>query len=184
MLINMEKGKRKQENEKGAKSNKKKIIILFAIIVIAIIIAIVASKTQKTDKEETTQTEEQVQEEAVAENNTLIDYTNTDNVTIDGERKENTSSALLKEKTIDGLTISEISLYALNGQSNFTATVTNNGTTTYGGGSIEIVFLNEDGSEYGRLQGYLPEIEPGASNKIDAATTSDLTNAYDFDIEF
>ncbi len=46
-----------------------------------------------------------------------------------------------------------------------------------------IIFTNRDGSEYARLNGYLPDISVGDSNMIDASTTTDVSNAYDFTIE-
>ena len=53
----------------------------------------------------------------------------------------------------------------------------------YEGGIVVLIFTNQDGSEYARLEASIPEVKKGESTYIDAGTTSDITNAYDFRIE-
>lgn len=113
----------------------------------------------------------------------LIDLNNTENAKITEGTKQNTSSKLAEEKTYKGMKIKNIKLVAEGGITRFTAKVENTTSSDYEGGGVTIIFKNSDGSEYARLEGILPAIGSGESNEIDAATTADIANAYDFTIE-
>lgn len=163
---------------------KKRFIIVAIVIAIAIIsISIYFITTQKlftsTKKVEDNSLEERQSQGKYS----LIDMNNTDNVKIVGDVKENNSTVLLTEKTLLGLKISNIRLAAENGLTNFTADVENISGEDFTERTIFIVFKNEDGSEYARLESYLPDIKIGGTSKIDASITNDLSNAYDFVIE-
>lgn len=108
---------------------------------------------------------------------------NTKNVDIIDNEKVNNSQALITEKEYKGMKISGINLSTSNGVTNFTAAVENNTENDYEGEIVTLVFLNEDGSEYGRLDASIPRVKKGEVTEISAGTTSDLTNAYDFKIE-
>lgn len=156
------------------------IAIILIIIAIVIIVAICLGKRSKTEESR----EENVVQEEEQEEFSLIDMENTENVEILGDNvKENNSKALLEEKTLLGMKISNIRLVAENGMTTFTAKVENTSGIDFSERMIEIVFKNQDGSEYARLPGFLPDIKSGESNQIDASTTADMSNAYDFIIE-
>lgn len=65
----------------------------------------------------------------------------------------------------------------------FTATVKNNSTKDFVGGIVKITFTNKDGSNYAELEASIPQITAGGINAINAGTTADIANAYDFTIE-
>ena len=108
---------------------------------------------------------------------------NTENAEIKDGIKENNSQKLLAEREVQGLQITDIRLKAENGISNFTATVKNNTGKDYPGGEIIIKFINKDGSPYAELEAYMPDVKNGGTNTIDASTTADIANAYDYTIE-
>ena len=169
--------------------------MIIAIIVLVVVIGIIfyIKRTPK-DSVQNTETENNISIPSEVEDTTpieidnyskqtLIDMENTVNVKIEEGNKINNSSALLKEKNLLGMKISNIRLAAEKGMTNFTADVENISNEDFKEKEITIIFKNEDGSEYGRLPGYLPDIKSGESSRIDSSTTDDLSNAYDFIIE-
>jgi hypothetical protein len=108
---------------------------------------------------------------------------NVENVKIENGAKVNNSKKLLEDKTMLGLNLKNIRLAAENGLTSFTADVENTTGSDFTGRAVTIIFKKQDGSEYSRLNGYLPNIPNGKSNQLDASTTADLSNAYDFVIE-
>lgn len=174
---------KKKVNQK----NRDKLIILgiVVVIIIAIIVCVVVVTGKKDNNEanqqsgqsNTTGNEEQVELDG------QIDYSKTDNVEIKDNVKTNNSSALNQEKEFEGMKVKNIKLEASQGTTKFLATVENTSTNDFAAQKIVIVFKNQDGSEYERLETYLGDIKVGKSLEIDASTTSDLSNAYDFIIE-
>lgn len=165
---------------------KKRLEVIVAIVVVVVLLGIgiyllVGNKSTKSN--EGTENILQEQKGENQEGYSLIDMNNTENVKIENGVKENTSSTLLTEKTLLGLKVSNIRLVAENGMTNFTADVKNTSSTDFLEREITIVFKRKDGSELARLRGQLPDIKTGETNRIDASTTADMTNAYDFVIE-
>ena len=134
-----------------------------------------------TNQIENNQTEQEIEQE-MPEYST-IDMNNTENAKINGGIKENISTKLAEEKTYKGMKVKNIKLIAEGGITRLTATVENTTTENYEGGGITIIFIKEDGTEYARLEGVLPAIDSGKTNELDAGTTADIANAYDFRIE-
>ena len=171
--------------------NKKVLIIIAIILTVLLILGVTAyfivknnnenkqqqTEIQNVDKSEDAKTTEN------GEANSLIDMNNIENVKIENGSKINNSEELLKDKILIGLRFTNIKLVAENGLTNFTADVENVSGSNFVGRTIIIVFKTADGAEYSRLEGYLPDIENGEANKIDASTTADLSNAYDFIVE-
>mgnify|MGYP000112744784 FL=1 len=81
------------------------------------------------------------------------------------------------------MTIKDIKLKTEDGISKLTAAIVNESETNFAGERINIVFTKQDGSEYAKLEAALPPVGSHKSNEIDAATTADIANAYDFHIE-
>lgn len=162
--------------EKNNKKVKNKTIIIFVIIVIVIIGIIIFMTKNKSLQEENIYTGE------AQEGFGLIDMNNKNNVEIKDGKKENNSIEISKERSIRGLVIKDIKLLAENGISYFTATVKNESGVDFSGGTATIQFINQDGSEYANLDIYIPEIKKDGTNSINASTTSDITNAYNFNI--
>lgn len=162
---------------------KKKVltIIILLLIIIAIIIAGIIINNNK-QKKELNQKQEQ-SENAEFEQEETIDMNNTENAKIENGVKQNTSANILKDRDLNGIQITEIKLDGQNGISHFTATVKNNTSKDFKGGVAKITFTNKDGSLYAELEVYISEMKAGETNAIDASTTSDIANAYDFSIE-
>ena len=107
---------------------------------------------------------------------------NTQNAKVENGVKENVSEKLKEEKTFESLVIKDINLSAQGGVTRFTATVENKGgdiTDTM----VVIRFVNEDGSDYAQLEVLIPTVKAGETTSIDASTTADIANAYNFTIE-
>lgn len=170
---------KKEKNKKDLKKMKKNILIILLVIIVLIIGIIFINKKRNIKENEQTITQEETNEFNV----NLIDMNNTENAEIKDGIKENNSQKLLAEREVQGLQITDIRLKAENGISNFTATVKNNTGKDYPGGEIIIKFINKDGSPYAELEAYMPDVKNGGTNTIDASTTADIANAYDYTIE-
>ena len=154
------------------KINKKIIYALLLIIIIVLSVLLIVYVNTRLNKKE-----EIIEEKPYYG---LIDMENKENVKIENNVKENISDKLLQEKKFEEMTVKEIQLIAKDATTNFTATIENTSQKDYEESQIEIVFLKEDGSEYGVLPTYLASLKIGETTQINASTTSDLTNAYDF----
>lgn len=170
---------KKEKNKKDLKKIKKNILIILLVIIVLIIGIIFINKKRNIKENEQTITQEETNEFNV----NLIDMNNTENAEIKDGIKENNSQKLLAEREVQELQITDIRLKAENGISNFTATVKNNTGKDYPGGEIIIKFINKDGSPYAELEAYMPDVKNGGTNTIDASTTADIANAYDYTIE-
>ena len=180
----MQQKKNKNNQKKAILVNPLTIIILLVIIIVVCVIIFKKDNIQEKIKEIGKNTIEESQEiEQEMPEYSLIDMNNTENAKIEGGTKENTSSKLAEEKKYKGMTVKNIKLVAEGGVTRLTATVENTTKNNYEGGGITIIFTNADGSEYARLEGVLPAIDSGKSNELDAGTTADIANAYDFIIE-
>lgn len=167
----------------GEKGKKKTIIILTLIVIIISIGVFVGVNNYKKDvienKENSMNNISSEEEEGIS----LIDYENTNNINIVDGVKKNDSKALLKNKKFKELDVKDIHLEAKDGVTNFLATIQNNTDKDFESCIIALVFINEDGTEYARLEGSIPGIKKGSKTLLDASTTSDLSNAFDFRIE-
>ena len=169
--------------KKNQKISIKLIIAIIMILLIVIIITSLTLKQSKTIKEKNIQEEQQKTGQEIPN---TIDINNLENAKIEEEIKENTSENVLKDRKINNIEITEIQLRAdaSEGISNFVANVKNNTGKKFNGAIAKITFTSKDGSEYATLEFYIPEMEVDGTNSINASTTSDITNAYDFTIEF
>lgn len=159
--------------------NKKGIILLIAIIIIVAIV--VGTIIYQNNKNKNTQQEQQ--QETEQDSLSLIDMKNTENAKIENGVKENTSENIAKDRKLGNLSITDIKLVAQDGVTAFTATVKNDSTKDFAGGIVKITFTNKDGSNYAELEAAIPEIVAGGTNAINAGTTADIANAYDFTME-
>lgn len=164
---------------KNQKVNFKIIAIVIAIFIIIILGVILYKNKTKTKQEQNENQQETTEQERIG----LIDMNNTENAKIENGIKQNTSENILKDRNLNGIEITEIQLNAQEGISHFTATVKNNTSKDFAGGVAKITFTNKDGSTYAELEVYIPEMKTEATNSIDASTTADIANAYNFSIE-
>ena len=170
-----------QKSKENKKMNKKGIItIIISILVILLIIVtgvIIYKNNSKVNNNQSGQQENQ------DETASLIDMNNTENAKIESGVKENTSENISKDRKLGNLSITDIKLSAQDGVTSFTATVKNNTSKDFAGGVAKITFTNKDGNTYAELEVYIPEMKTEATNSIDASTTADIANAYNFSIE-
>lgn len=164
---------------KNQKVNFKIIAIVIAIFIIIILGVILYKNKTKTKQEQNENQQETTEQERIG----LIDMNNTENAKIENGIKQNTSENILKDRNLNGIEITEIQLNAQEGISHFTATVKNNTSKDFAGGVAKITFTNKDGNTYAELEVYIPEMKTEATNSIDASTTADIANAYNFSIE-
>lgn len=164
---------------KNKKVNFKIIAIVIAIFIIIILGVILYKNKTKTKQEQNENQQETTEQERIG----LIDMNNTENAKIENGIKQNTSQNILKDRNLNGIEITEIQLNAQEGISHFTATVKNNTSKDFAGGVAKITFTNKDGNTYAELEVYIPEMKTEATNSIDASTTADIANAYNFSIE-
>lgn len=173
------------KKEKEMKDTKKNLRIVLIVIIVLVILAITGVSIyflvkNNKDIDELGNKQKGNNEE---ESTSLMNYENMNNVElIDGEKKNN-SKALLEEKEFKGLKIKDIKLEEIKETTNFRAKLENNTDKDFKSCIIVLIFMNEDGTEYARLEGAIPDIPQGKSTILDASTTSDLTNAFDFRIE-
>ena len=170
----------KNKEKKSKKLDKRLIIILILIIVIVVSTIFIIQNKDKANESQNNNEDAYI-EDAESQYG-LIDMNNTENVKIENGVKSNISENLAKDKSIDGIEMTDIKLFAQEGISDFSATVKNNTGKDFAGGVATVKFINKDGSEYATLEVYVPELKNGNSNSINAATTADITNAYDFTI--
>ena len=169
-----------QKNKKVKKYTNKPLVVL---VIVAIVAVVTMYWVINRGKKDTKQSVAAPVQEAQAEEKSLIDLSKTENVKIENNEKENTSEEMKKEKTYEGMTIKDIQLKTIEGMTQFTAKVENNSGKNYAGGKIVIRFTDKDGKEYALLNGVIPSIANGETNSINAGTTEDVANAYDFSIQ-
>lgn len=163
------------------------IVIVLVVIVASVVVgSIILNKKDKEIDNNIAQNQPEQNNDSNtnnSNNNSLIDMNNKENVEIKDGEKINTSSRLKEERNYEGMVIKDIKLYTrAEGMTDFNATLENTSGKDFTSRKIVIRFLNRDGSEYATLKGYIGDIKAGASAKIDASTTADVSNAYDFEI--
>lgn len=193
---------KKNEQKVQGKVDKKLYWKVLGIFIVGLAIIVLIIFVNKKNVEQVIQ-EEVAQEQAMQQANELteekttsengeteqvaqplIDMSNTENAKVEEGKKENTSDELLKEKTFGDYAVKDIKLYAQNGATYFKATVTNNSKEKYDAKPILITFLNKDGSDNATLNAYIGDMPAGGTANINASTTQDLANAYNFKIQF
>ena len=149
---------------------KKKIIIGAIVIILVIIIISLINKKEETPQNEQANlpVEEKVYEEFVE-------------VLEDGT-KLNISEELNKEKYLGELSFNNIQLTNAKGQSVLLADVTNTGTDESSLKTVDIIILDKNLEEIGRVGGIIVPLQPGQSTQFNSGTQSDYANAYDFKI--
>ena len=182
---------KKTQSKKGSNDGLL-ILLLIVVLIIAVVFFVVrgnngssnSNSSGSTTSRGSSKTDTTTQESSKAKAEYgQIDFNNTENAKVEDGVKQNTSERLLADKTFKNMDITNIQLKAEGGMSRFTATLKNNTSDKYQSEEITIVFLKADGTELARLKTITPSVSAGQSNEIDAATTADITNAYDFRIE-
>ena len=151
--------KKREINQKSRMNVFKFLIFLIIVLIVVTIFVKIFSGKENTNDEKG-------------------EYTNTNKVV-----EQNNSAELLKDKEFEGLKFKEIALTKSGDITSLTAKVVNNTGNDYVGNDVSVKFLNQDGTEYSTLTVYVPDIKNGEEGSINAQTTADIVNAYNFVIE-
>ena len=148
------------------KTNEKRLILILLLLLIVVIIIKLRAGAKPSTNEPTqtnTTTEEFVQ---------LLE---------DGT-KLNTSQTLQQAKQLGNLQFTNIQLTNQNGQSVLLAEVKNMGTTATELQLIDIIILDKNGEQLGKVGGIVTPLEPNESTQFNTSMTRDYANAYDFQV--
>ncbi len=181
-----------KKNEKKSGSVKLGVIILIIVLIIVLVgIIFILNKKKIKIFNRGENTSEQTNMDDSGENGgveasdtSLIDMSNTENVEIVQGEKVNNSNKVTKDRDLNGLKLTNINIQTENSISVFTADVKNDTGSKFNGGAIKLTFINSEGEEYANFEAWIPEIEAGENNNINAGTTMDIVNSSDMKIEF
>ena len=151
--------------------NKKALIITGVVILVILLLSVALIFQNKRAMKKN-------------QNTHIIDMNNNANVELTSDnKKKNISEKVNASRNLEGIEISNIELYATADISYFKANVKNTKETNFSGGVAVITFKNKAGEETDILEIYIPALDAQKENTINASTTSDIANAYDFDIK-
>ena len=150
---------------------KEKQMILLLIVVGVIILGIIYFVTRPKEEEGTVND--------VAEQNEVVEEFV--QVLEDGS-KLNTSTKLNETKNVDGLEIGNIQLSMVGGETTLFADVKNNTGSDLGVTAIDIILLDKNEEEIVTIGGVIGDVKAGESVRLEASTTLDFANAYDFKV--
>lgn len=174
------------------------IVIIVLILVIAVAVSFIIYNNSKKNgssinlgteiiNNTSTGEEEPIKENAsteeLKEKAPLMNMEDTDNVEFQNGEKINSSNNLRKDKEIEGLKITKISLHTEKGLSNFDATVENTTEEDFQGKIVKLIF-KKNGEVIGEVEALIPTIKVNGTTTINVSTTKDIVNANDVVIEF
>ena len=165
------------------KSEKKAILIL--ILVGVLVIAGIYGVTRLLNRENTSK---QNNTENTNKNETIemsdVDPSRGEFTQIESDGTVvNTSEKLKETKNEDGFELSNISYSEKDGHTSLEADVTNMTGTAQGNFMAEIVLLDKEGKEQGRIPVAIPETQIGETVGIQAGINDQYANAYNFRLE-
>ncbi len=140
---------------------KGKFIIIAVVVFIVVVLAIGIITSVNRNKEEVKQEEDIIE---IKEDGTV----------------ENKSSKVKEDREIKGFKVTNIDLIKdTNGNTILTADVTNETGKNQKGFLVEIILLDKEGKELGRIPGAIIETEAGETIELRSEITEDYINAYD-----
>ena len=148
------------------KKEEKRMICILLIILVVTIVGLTMWRNSKNKEQ---QNEEEVQEEKYVQ------------VLEDGTRL-NISEKLKETKTIEGIEINNIQLTEQGGQTMLLAQATNKNTVDSPVMGINIIVVDKEGKEVGKIQGVVSPLKAGETKQLNINTQDDYANAYDFSI--
>ena len=153
------------------KQEKKMLLILVIVAVLIIAIIWFATRNKANNNAEgtgtTTENAEQGEFTKVEEDGTIV----------------NTSEKLKQTKENEGFSITNISFMKKGNETILTARVTNNTGEAQEGFLGQIVLLDKNENEIGRIPAMITETESGEAIDIETTITESYANAYDFRLE-
>ena len=171
--------------KQGAIKRETVFFIIVAIIIIATILIVIFNNRGNTNntqqvEDNKTNLEAEVNPDAVPESNPSIG--GVDNVEEINGQKVNTSSKLKESKTVGVYTFSNISMANGTTGTVITATITSTVTQKTAGRDATMKFYDSTGKLVSQMETYIPQVKPGETTMFRTETSSDVSNAYDFEI--
>lgn len=96
--------------------------------------------------------------------------------------KENTSNQLKKAKTVEGVELTNIKLVRSAGITQLSADAKNTTSSKIEQLDIIITAIDKNGNILAEFEASVYELAAGSTTKLNAGTTSDVANAYDFTV--
>ena len=141
---------------------KRKYIIIAVVVIIVAVLAIGIITSNLGNKSEEAQKDESIVE--IKEDGTV----------------QNKSNKVKEDREIKGFKVTNIDLIKdTNGNTILTADITNATGSKQKGFLVEIVLLDKEGKELGRIPGSIIETDAGETIEMRSEITEDYINAYD-----
>ena len=160
------------------KSNEKKgilILILVSIVIIAVIYGLTRGSKDNNTNTNSSQSSNTERSQVDASRG---EFTKTESGTV-----VNTSDKLKENKVESGFEISNINFSEKDGHTSLEADVTNMTGSAQGNFMADIVLLDKEGKEQGRIPVAIPETQIGETVGIQAGINDQYANAYNFRLE-
>lgn len=148
--------------------SKKRLVIIIICVILLLVVALLLVKF--FTKEETKNITNK------------IDMGNLENIEIKNNEKVNISKKMKEKVEKENLIFEINSLIANENETKIDIKVTNKGDEIFVGKEVTINFLDKSGRSYGKVEGYVSDIESNASINVKITTTLDVSNAYSFRI--
>ena len=148
--------------------SKKRLVIIIICVILLLVVALLLVKF--FTKEETKNVTNK------------IDMGNLENIEIKNNEKVNISKKMKEKVEKENLIFEINSLIANENETKIDIKVTNKGDEIFVGKEVTINFLDKSGRSYGKVEGYVSDIESNASINVKITTTLDVSNAYSFRI--
>lgn len=169
------------KSEKGL--SLKMVILLITILIIVvttIVIIVIVNKPKENIENESGNIEKPVEE--IKDPETKPEITGNENIQESNGIKVNTSDKLKESKSFETYTLNNVKLANSNGITKFTAEVSSTSTTKLSGIDVKIKFMNKEGKYISAMSAYIPQTKPGEISQLEASSTSNLSNAYSYEI--
>lgn len=149
------------------KSKKRLVIIIICVILLLVVALLLVKFFTKEEAKNITN---------------KIDMGNLENIEIKNNEKVNISKKMKEKVEKENLIFEINSLIANENETKIDIKVTNKGDEIFVGKEVTINFLDKSGRSYGKIEGYISDIESNASINVKITTTLDVSNAYSFRI--
>ena len=152
------------------KENQNKVVVIICVVAIILIIVLLVTKGGK--KEQPNIVEQSNGNEVVEE---FVEKKE------DGS-KENISEQLKKNKTIEGVELTNIQLVENGNLTQLIADATNTTNSTIDELDFIVTAIDKNGQELAEFEASVYMLGPGKTTKLNAGITKDIVNAYDFTV--
>ncbi|MEG1705466.1 MAG: FxLYD domain-containing protein [Clostridia bacterium] len=164
--------------------SKRMLVLIIAIVIIVITTVIIVININKGKEKVPNNGGNNVETPKVEEKDpeTKPSIDGNENISESNGIKVNKSEKMKESKKIETYTISNAKITYSNGKTTFTADVTSTSTTKLAGIDVKIKLLDKSGKYISALSAYIPQVKPGETQILSASSSSDLTNAYNYEI--